>query len=84
MRSTLHSIMLRVVEILAFKSIIETCIEIASQGRIGYAGTHVPMSVPRLGLIKPDICLSQIMGFFQKNYSLAYFAFFLESSSGLS
>ena len=23
------------------------------QGRIGYAGTHVPMSVPRLGLIKP-------------------------------
>ena len=24
-----------------------------NQGRIGYAGTHVPMSVPRLGLIKP-------------------------------
>ena len=23
------------------------------QGRIGYVGTHVPMSVPRLGLIKP-------------------------------
>ena len=23
------------------------------QGRIDYAGTHVPMSVPRLGLIKP-------------------------------
>ena len=23
------------------------------QGRMGYAGTHVPMSVPRLGLIKP-------------------------------
>ena len=26
---------------------------IDDQGRIGYAGTHVPMSVPRLGLIKP-------------------------------
>ena len=26
---------------------------LAAQGWIGYAGTHVPMSVHKLGLIKP-------------------------------
>ena len=29
------------------------CTGLLFQGRIGYARTHVPMSVPRLGLIKP-------------------------------
>ena len=38
------------------------------QGRIGYAGTHVPMSVPRVGLIKPGqtyVC-PKLWAFFMK------------------
>ena len=37
-----------------------------------------------LNWARTDICLSQTMGFFHKNYTLAYFASFWESSSGLS
>ena len=32
---------------------LNLCFRQLRQGRTDYAGTHVPMSVPRLGLIKP-------------------------------
>ena len=52
-------------------------------------GTHVPMFVPKFGLMKPGQTsvpnsLSPTMGFLNENDSLAYYAILGELSPGLS
>ena len=55
------------------------------QGWIGYAGTHVPMFVHKLGLInQTNIALSQTMGFFNENMTWFFFVYFGQLLSGLS
>ena len=53
--------------------------------KIIYAATHVPMLLPRLGLIKEGhtLGLSPAMSFLNENDSFVYFAILRELSSGL-